>query len=90
MSAGATTLGVAMTDLDDAVARIAEATLAEQQFVTPVDVLIGLGWLLESRVHAWLGGLITSLDRCLRVDETEAADALTALQSWARRHGLKP
>lgn len=90
MSAGATTLGVAMTDLDDAVARIAEATLADQQFVTPVDLLIGLGWLVDSSVHAWLGGLVTSLDRCLRVDETEAADALTALQRWARRHGLKP
>lgn len=79
-----------MTDLDDAVARIAEANLADQQFVAPVDVLIGLDWLAESRVHAWLGGLVTSLDRCLRVDETEAADALNALQGWARQHGLGP
>jgi hypothetical protein len=32
-----------MAGIDTRVARIAEATLAEQQFVTPIDILIGLG-----------------------------------------------
>ncbi|PRC55095.1 DUF2293 domain-containing protein, partial [Mycobacterium sp. ITM-2017-0098] len=69
-----------MTDLDSGVARIAEATLADQQFVTPVDGLIGLGWLLPDRISPWLRGLVTSIDRCLRVGQTEAAGALDALQ----------
>ena len=39
-----------MAGIETRVARIAEALLAERQFIAPVDVLIGLGWLAHSNV----------------------------------------
>ena len=51
-----------MTDLDSGVARIAEAKLADQQFVMPVDILIELGWLMERKVSLWRMGFVTHLE----------------------------
>ena len=75
-----------MTGIDTRVARIAEATLADQQFVTPIDVLIGLGWLAQPNVDRWLRGLVTSLDRCVGVDDAKTAAALNSLRDWAKDH----
>ncbi|MBX7432572.1 DUF2293 domain-containing protein [Mycobacterium sp. Y57] len=79
-----------MARLETRVARIAEATLADQHFVTPVDVLIGLGWLAQPNVERWLRGRATSLDRCVSVDAAKSAAALAALQAWAEDQGLQP
>ncbi|WP_137145855.1 DUF2293 domain-containing protein [Mycolicibacterium sp. CR10] len=79
-----------MARLESRIARVAEATLAEQQFITPIDILIGLGWLAQPNVDRWLWGRVTSLDRCVAVDNTKAAAALDALRDWARDHGLQP
>jgi hypothetical protein len=54
-----------MAGIETRVARIAEATSAEQQFITPIDVLIGLGWLAQANVDRWQRGLVTSLDLCV-------------------------
>ena len=79
-----------MAGIETRVARIAEATLAEQQFVTPIDVLIGLGWLAQPNVDRWMKGRVTSLDRCVGVDDAKTAAAFDALRVWAQDHGLKP
>jgi hypothetical protein len=79
-----------MARIETRVARIAEAVLAEQQFVTPIDVLIGLGWLAQPNVDRWQLGRITSLDRCVGVDDVKTAAALDALRAWAQDRGLKP
>ena len=82
------TLEYVMAGIDTRVARIAEATLAEQQFVTPIEVLIGLGWLAQPNVDRWLRGLVTSLDLCVGVDHAKTAAALDSLRDWAKDHGL--
>ena len=79
-----------MARTEPRVARIAEAVLAEHQFVTPIDVLIGLGWLAQPNVDRWQLGRITSLDRCVAVDDVKTAAALDALRAWAQDRGLKP
>jgi hypothetical protein len=84
-----TTLEHDMAGIETRVARIAEALLAERQFVAPIDVLIGLGWLAESNVDRWTKGRVTSLDLCFGVDATKAAQALDALRNWAQGHGLQ-
>ncbi|MGB7504588.1 MAG: DUF2293 domain-containing protein, partial [Mycobacterium sp.] len=76
-----------MTRWETRVAHIAEAVLAEQQFVTPINVLVGLGWLAQANVERWERGRVTSLDRGVQVD---AARTLDALRGWAEAHGLKP
>ncbi|TFV61539.1 DUF2293 domain-containing protein [Mycobacterium sp. PS03-16] len=79
-----------MAGLDTRVARIAEAALAERQFVTPLDVLIGLGWLTEANVPRWFYGHVTALSLCVSVEPAQVAAALDALQSWARSQNLQP
>jgi hypothetical protein len=78
-----------MAGIETRVARIAEAILAEQQFVTPIDVLIGLGWLAQPNVDRWLRGGVPSLDRCVGVDEGKTAAALDTLRTWAQNHSLQ-
>lgn len=79
-----------MATVETRVVRIAEATLAEQQFVTPIDVLVGLGWLAQSNVDRWLrNNYVFSLDRCVAVDDVKTAAALDALKTWTEKRGLK-
>lgn len=79
-----------MAAIPTRVARIAEAALAERHFVTPIDVLVGLGWLAQPNVDRWQQGRVTSLDRCVGVENAKTAAALDALREWAQSHGLEP
>jgi hypothetical protein len=42
--------------LEQRVTRAAEAALAEQRYVSPIDVLLRLGWLAPSHVDLWRQG----------------------------------
>lgn len=77
-----------MASLETRIARIAQATLAEQQYVTPIDVLIGLGWLAQPNVERWTWGRVTSLDRCTQVDGARTMAAVDALRDWSLGLGL--
>lgn len=90
LSYRAATVGNVTSAIDTRVAAIADAALAEQQFVAATDVLVGLGLLFEDKVSMWRMGLISSLDRCLRADLAEAVDALNALRNWAQGQRLSP
>ncbi len=79
-----------MARVETRVAQIAEAALAEQRYVRPIDVLVGLGWLAQPSVDRWMHGRVASLDRCVGVDAAKVSVALTALQHWAEDRGLKP
>lgn len=79
-----------MARMENRIARIAEAKVAEQQFVTPIDVLVGLGWLAQPNVDRWQKGRVPSLDRCIQVDDAKVATALDVLRTWAQDHGLQP
>ena len=78
-----------MARLETRVAHIAEAALAEQRFVTPIDVLVGLGWLAAAHVERWERGRVTSLDLGVQVDAARTLDAFDALRAWAEAHGLR-
>lgn len=78
-----------MAAISTRVARIAEATLAEQRFVTAVDVLIGLGWLTPPHIDRWKQRRVSPLSRCIQVDASKTSAALDALRKWAREHGLQ-
>jgi hypothetical protein len=76
--------------LDDRVTRAAEAALAAQKFVSPIDVLLGIGWLDPSGLKRWRQGQVDSLDEIVRSTLPRISEATGLLQSWAGVRGLVP
>jgi hypothetical protein len=77
-------------DLQARVARSAEAVLAEQQFVSAIDIFIGLGWLAPRQVDQWRQGRIDSLERATQAGLDKIESALAAFRRWAETAGLSP
>ena len=68
----------------------AEAALAEQQYVSATDVLVGLGWLTPSHIDRWRQGRIESLESVAPIEPSKIAAALQAFQRWAQDRRLNP
>src|ERR1700716_2784435 len=68
----------------------AEAVLAEQQYVSATDVLVGLGWLTPSHIDRWRQGRIESLESVAPVEPSTIAAALAAMQCRAQDRRLNP
>jgi hypothetical protein len=76
--------------LEHRVARAAEDALAEHKFVSPIDVLCGLGWLHPSNVERWRRGRPPRLEDVVFVEPSKIASAIRLLQDWASARGLEP
>jgi hypothetical protein len=72
------------------VARAAEAALADQKFVTAIDVLVGIGWLTYPAVDQWRQGRAEDLERLAQVDSRKLSAAMAILARWAEERGLLP
>lgn len=81
---------MASENLEQRVTQAAEAALAEQRFVSAVDVLVGLGWLAPSHVALWRQGRVESLEHLIQTSPNKVAAAMTALQRWAADRKLNP
>lgn len=77
-------------DLKSRVIRAAEAALAAQNIVGPIDVLLGMGLLTQSNVDAWKKGRLDRLDESIQGNEQKLAAAFAAFNEWARLKGLIP
>jgi hypothetical protein len=76
--------------LADRVTRAAEAALATQNYVSSIDVLIGIGWLDPGAAKRWRQGQVDYLERVVQVNLSRISDAMHLFRSWATREGLKP
>jgi hypothetical protein len=74
--------------LDTRVTAAAESALKRTKAVSPLDVLVGLGWLPPSHVDIWRQGRAESLQELMQVRPDRVAAALAALQRWAADRGL--
>lgn len=72
------------------VVRAAEAALAERKVVSPIDVLIGVGWLVPSEVDRWRQGRIPCLEAAVQVNLHKLTTAMKHFRGWARDRGLRP
>jgi hypothetical protein len=79
---------VSQADLKGRVEAAAEAALARQKFVTPVDVCVGIGWLHKSNVEDWRRGRVDDLDYFLPVHDDRLIDLILYVHQWAQEHGL--
>jgi hypothetical protein len=76
--------------LERRVVEAAEAALAERKYVTPIDVLVGLGWLQPRRVDEWRQGRVDYLERVTQANLRKLSRAMSIFRRWATSRGLKP
>ncbi|HEV7899575.1 MAG TPA: DUF2293 domain-containing protein [Planosporangium sp.] len=76
--------------LERRVVAAAQTALARQKFVSPVDVLAGIGWLPPGLVDDWRHGRVDHLERGAAVPPDRLAVALCVLRRWAQSAGLQP
>jgi hypothetical protein len=69
--------------LAERVVKAAEAALAAQDYVSPIDVLVGIGWLDVRTVERWRRGQIDCLERAVRTNLPRISEAMKLLRSWA-------
>jgi hypothetical protein len=77
-------------ELERRVADAAEAALAQQSYVSAIDVLLGLGWLAPPHLARWRQGRVDDLERTMQVDPSKLRLAMEAFGGWARDRGLEP
>jgi hypothetical protein len=81
---------VSRTSLERRVETAAEEALARRNFVTMVDVCIGIGWLTSSHVDRWRQGRVPDLESSLPVHGDKLTRILVALQRWGKGKALEP
>lgn len=81
---------MAKRDIGSRVRDVAEQQLAQEQYVRPVDVLLGLSWLAHSHVERWQQGRIPCLENEIQTAPDKVATAMAELRRWAQGRGLQP
>lgn len=77
-------------NLEHRVIRVAETALAEKRYVTALDVLLGLGWLVPADLDGWRQGRVYYLERVTRGNLGKISTAMKLFRRWARERGLRP
>ena len=78
------------TDIKKRVIQIAETVLYKQQYVSPIDIFIGIGWLQPVHVQEWRKGKIPYLEKVIHGNLGEISFAMKCFRKWATEKKLKP
>lgn len=76
--------------IEHRVTRAAEAALVDHGYVSPIDVLVGMGWLQPVHRDHWRQGRVPYLERVMQAGPGKVSTAMRALPRWAREQGLQP
>lgn len=76
--------------LEQRVIAAAEDALTRQQYVSAIDVLVGLGWLHPAHVKNWRSGRVPYLERSVQANLGKISRAMKVFRRWARDRGLTP
>ena len=68
----------------------AEAALADHQFVSAIDVLVGMGLLAPTHLENWRMGRVDFLERVIQGNLKKISASMAAFRRWAREKGLRP
>src|SRR5271155_3840448 len=74
--------------LADRISKAAETALAAQHYVSPLDVLVGVGWLDPGAVKRWRQGQIDCLESVIQTNLPRISEAMRLFRSWAAGKGL--
>jgi hypothetical protein len=70
------------------VARTAWPELSARGYVSPIDVLVGIGWLAPDAAERWRRGQTDYLERVVQANLSRISEAMKILRSWAAAQGL--
>ena len=72
------------------VIRAAETALADHQYVSAIDVFLGMGLLAPSNLDAWRKGRVDFLQRVTQGNPKKISRAMAMFRQWAETRGLRP
>lgn len=72
------------------IAAAGSAAIAKNGYVTAIDVLVGVGWLLPAKIEDWRRGRVPYLERVTVASLPKISTAMKVFRSWARDAGLRP
>ena len=73
--------------LADRIGRAAETVLTAQHYVSPIDVLVGIGWIDRGTVDRWRRGQIEYLERAIQTKPGAHLGSHEAVPSLGHRQG---
>lgn len=76
--------------LNNRVIKAAEAALTAQKYVSPLDVLIGIGWLDPGAARRWQQSQVDYLESVVQTRLPRISEAMKLFRSWAAANGLTP
>jgi hypothetical protein len=76
--------------LSDRVIKAAEVALAARKYVSPIDVLVGIGWLDPGAVKRWQQGQFDHLEGAVQTNLPRISEAMKLFRSRATAKGLIP
>ncbi|HJD63503.1 MAG TPA: hypothetical protein LFW13_00560 [Rickettsia endosymbiont of Sericostoma sp.] len=76
--------------LQQRVINAAQQMLSCQDYVSPIDIMINIGWLQPIHVKNWRQGKEPFLEKVIQVNLNKLILALQYLEQWALDKGLKP
>jgi hypothetical protein len=68
----------------------AESALAQQGYVSAIDVLTGIGWLDASTLKQWRTGRLTFLEQGIQTNLSRISEAMKLFRGWATDKLLSP
>lgn len=72
------------------VIQVAGRTVTERGEVSPVDVLVGLGWLQQAKLLDWRAGRVHYLEAVVVANLNRISKATRYFRMWARDSHLEP
>ena len=76
--------------LEERVTTAAQAALEEKKYVSPIDILIGIGWLQPGQVLDWRRRRVLCLESVVQTNLHRITMAMKIFHDWAERKGLVP
>ena len=72
------------------VIKAAEEALCKNNYVSPIDIFIGMGSLKPSDLEDWRKGRIPYLERAIQGNLSKISFWMKCFREWAKAKGLKP
>ena len=80
----------AQSKLAAQVTNAANLAISAKGFATPIDVLVGLGWLTQAHVAQWRQGQIPYLEKVTTANLSRLSRAMAVFRRWAHETGKRP